>query len=372
MNVFSKRSERDLVFAIAPERRASSSWIGESQMKLVARSLLAVSLVLTGCAKKDDVVVESSDRVHVTDADIDKDPVALLPGGAVGITRVDVPQVFRSQFGPRLLSVVNARIPLPPSAGFDPQRDLSALYIGVYSMEGANSAGVAVGTFNPSAIDAAADGTTMTPLGAPLVKTNYTGRTIYVSRNVGFAVLTANTVVFGDETGIRRVLDRVSEGRAQHDLPAWIDSVLTTPNAALALAFDFTGQAPVQSLVKTLPFLSGVKTARALGNFEAPGMNFVGSLTYPDAQTAQTAAASILNINQMVSSYGFLMSLAGIGNPIQKLDATAVGSDAQFALSLQANAVQWALGQLIDRLSATQTAVPAQSSTQSLQSGSQP
>ena len=159
-----------------------------------------------------------------------------------------------------------------------------------------------------------------------------------------------HTVVIGDETGIRRVLDRLTEGRAQHDVPAWVDSVLTTPNAEIALTFDFAGQAPAAAVVQAMPFLAGVKTARALGNFESPGANFVGSLTYPDAATAQTAAASILGINQTLSSYGFLMQLAGMGTPVQKLDAAAVGNDAQFAISLQANAVSWGLNQLADRL----------------------
>src|SRR6185369_16970153 len=118
------------------------------------------------------------------------------------------------------------------------------LYIGLYSMSGADVAGVAIGRFNPQAIDQAADGVTQTPLGAPLVKTTYAKQTLYVSRNVGFAVLTPRTALFGDETGIRRALDRLSEGRASHDVPKWEDSVLATPNAPIAGAFDFAGQPP--------------------------------------------------------------------------------------------------------------------------------
>jgi hypothetical protein len=335
---------------------------------VLAASLLALS-ALAGCSKKQDTVVEAADRVTVTAADIDGDPLALLPGGAIGITRVDAPALFASEFGQRLEQLVNARVPLPPSAGFVPRRDLSALYIGLYSMQGADSVTVATGTFQPDAIERAMDGTTMTPLGAPLVKTAYSGRTLYVSRNVGFVVLTPRTVLVGNETGIRRALDRLSEGRAHHDLPKWMDSVLGTDNAAIASVFDFVGQAPAEALVRSAPFLRGLKTARVLGNFQPPGMNFAGSLTYPDPSTAGAAAAQIEQTNRTLQSYSFFMQLAGIGNPIQSLKTQPVGSDAEFVVAVQGRAVEWALNELANEVGASGQPVPASTGPIYLQSG---
>jgi hypothetical protein len=315
---------------------------------------LSVFVTLAGCSKKQDVIVATADQVNVTAEDIDRDPVALLPGGAIGIARVDATALFQSQFGQRLLSIVSSRVPLPPSAGFDPARDLTTLYIGMYSMQGADVATVATGTFHPDAIEHAADGTTMTPLGAPLVKTTYAKRTLYVSRNIGFSVLTEHTVLLGDETGIRRSLDRLTEGRARHDVPKWMDNVLTTQNASMAAAFDFAGQPLAASIVQQLPFLRGVKTARVLGNFQPPGLNFAGSLAYPDPDSAQQGAQSLLQVNQLLRSYSFLMQIAGIGNPIQNLQAQPNGNDTDFVVAVESRAVEWALNQVASQLGASQ------------------
>lgn len=318
-------------------------------MKNLRMALLAGALSLA-CSKKEDTIIATADQVNVTAADVDQDPLALLPAGAIGIVRVDAPALFQSQFGQRLLSIVSARIPVPPSAGFDPARDLSTVYIGMYSMQGVDVAIVATGNFHPDAIEHAADGTTVTPLGAPLVKTTYAKRTLYVSRNVGFSVLTDHTVLAGDETGIRRSLDRLSEGRAKHDVPKSMDNVLKTPNAAMAGAFDFGGQPLAAAVVQQFPFLRGVRTARLLGNFQPPGLNVAGSMAYPDPDSAKAGAQSILQVNQMLRSYSFLMTLFGIGNPIQNLQAVPNGNDAEFVVAIDSRAIDFALNMLGNEL----------------------
>jgi hypothetical protein len=317
------------------------------------RYVLAVAGVaasLLGCAKKEDVIVAAADQVHVSDADIDRDPLSLLPGSAIGLIHVDAPALYASEFGQHLLQITQSRIPLPASAGFVPNRDLSALYIGLYSMQGADVAGVAIGTFDQQAIERAADGTTMTPLGAPLVKTTYARRTLYVSRNIGFAVLTAHTALFGDETGIRRALDRLSDGRARHETPAWVDQLMATPNAATAGAFDFTSGALGEAAAKNFPFLKNLQTAKIVGNFQPPGMNFAGTLTYPDPQTEEAARQAIEQTSSTIKNYSFFLQLAGIGNPIQKLQTVANGNDAQFVLGLDSKTVEWLLNQLATQL----------------------
>jgi hypothetical protein len=81
-------------------------------------------------------------------------------------------------------------------------------------------------------------------------------------------------------------------------------------------------------------------------------MNFAGTLVFKDAQAAQSAAANISQLQQTIQSYSFFMALAGIGNPIHSLQATPVGSDAQFVLSLESKGVEWLMNQLANQLGA--------------------
>src|SRR5262249_13145091 len=147
------------------------------------------------CAHHDDVIVKTGADKQLGEAQIDADPAALLPGGAVGVLVIDANALYNSMFGDKIRQVVEKRLPLPPSAGFEPQRDLTKAWIGFYSMQGADMAGVALGTFDRGKIEAAADGTQPTPLGVPVVKTSYAGRTLYTAGTVGFSVLTSKTAL---------------------------------------------------------------------------------------------------------------------------------------------------------------------------------
>jgi hypothetical protein len=308
-------------------------------------AFVAVSVLALGCSKKEDVIVETGGERTMTADEIDRDPLALLPGGAIALIRVDAVAFHGSEFGQRMQRLTASRLPVPPSAGFEPARDLTTLHVGVYSMQGADFAMVASGRFDPAKIEAAADGTTDTPLGAPLVKASYAGRTLYVSRNVGFSVLTGRTVLLGNETGIRRALDRIKENRAKREAPGWAQKLLENPQAAIAAAVDLESSPPVESAAQGFQFVEGMKRARILGNFEPPGMNFVGTLTYADAATAERSAASVQGLHRTLQNYSFFMSLAGIKNPIRSLQAQAVDRDAQVALQVEPQGIEWLLNQ---------------------------
>ncbi|HEX6275203.1 MAG TPA: hypothetical protein VFZ53_19320, partial [Polyangiaceae bacterium] len=77
--------------------------------------------VAAGCAAHDDVIVKTGADKKLNDAQIDAEPVALLPGSAVGIAYIDARKLFASGFGARLVAVTERRMPLPPAAGFDPK-----------------------------------------------------------------------------------------------------------------------------------------------------------------------------------------------------------------------------------------------------------
>jgi hypothetical protein len=314
--------------------------------------LLAGALALgalTGCPKKPDKIVAAGEDKGLTDAEIDREPAALLPGGAVALFSVDAKTLHASPFGQKLLQIARARTPVPASANFDPGRDVERAWVGVYSMAGADVASVLTGNFDRAAIEQAADGTQRTPLGTPVVKSSYAGRTLYTSHNLGFVVLTSKTVLLGNETGIRRALDRIKEGRVRNQLPEWFRELERTPNAPVVAGFDLRAQPITDATRQQLPFLHGLETARAVGNFEAPGLNVAGTLTYGDEAGAQAGAASLAQLKELIQSYGWLASLIGIGQPIRQIDARAEGKDTKVVAALDAAEV----GKMLDQLASS-------------------
>jgi hypothetical protein len=313
---------------------------------------LAICLVLlvgfsSACSKKQEVVVQTANGKGLTAADIDRDPLALLPSGAVAIAVVDAQKTFASPFGQKLLAIARGRLPLPASAGFDPGRDLKLVAAGVYSMSGVDVAAVATGNFDPDAIAKAASGTGPTPLGLPVLTTHYAGRTMYTVASIGFVVLTTHTALFGDQTGMRRALDRIQEGRVQRDLPAWLVPLVKNQKAPLVAGFDLKSQSLSDAVRKQLPFLQGLETARVLGNFQPPGLNFAGTFSYDTADDAQKGATNLAALRDTLKSYAPILALLGISQPVQKLEARAEDKDTQVVVGLDGGDVN----KLLDKLS---------------------
>jgi hypothetical protein len=327
----------------------------------LAVSLALGSLVIGGCGSDKEVIIRTADGVELGPADIDRDPLALLPPNAVGWVYTDARAQLSSAFGQRLLQILQSRLPVPPSAGFVPERDLERTYLGLYSMQGVDFAGVAIGTFDPAAIDQAASGVADTPLGGPLKKSEYAGRRLYTAANVGFVVLTTRTALFGNETGIRRAFDRIDRGQLGTRLPPWAEESLSSPNAHFAMALDLTGQAPVAAATERMPFLERLGRARASGNFASPGMQLSMLLSYPDADAASRGANRIMTLQQQLASLSFFTALIGMGDPIVGLNAVPQGTDVQVGLGLNTSAV----GQLIEQLASALGAPPGPVQAQS-------
>ncbi len=239
--------------------------------------LVALALVLGGCPKKDEVVVQTSAGKGLTAADIDRDPLALLPGGAVALVVVRRP--------------ADVRVAVRPEAAGDRQGAGAVSRLGgLRASSGTSSSWPSartpcrvrtwsrwrpgLSTSRPSS--RAASGTAKTPLGLPVTASNYAGRTLYTSATVGFVVLTSHTVLLGDETGIRRALDRIQEGRVSQQMPDWFKKLLDTPNAPFVAGFDLRTHPVTDAMRQQLPFLEGMETARMLGNFQPPGVNLAG------------------------------------------------------------------------------------------------
>jgi hypothetical protein len=317
-------------------------------MRRTALGLLA--LVLASCAKQEDVIVHTGEGKEKTAGQIDSDPLALLPGSAITVGVLDAQALFASQFGEKLMEVSQRRAPVPESAGFVPKRDLTKVYFGVYSMQGADVCGVAVGTFDPKKIEAAADGIQKTPLGVPVTKTTYAGRALYTADTVGFTVLTTRTALFGNQTGIRRALDRIKEGTAKRELPGWAGKVLNQTSAPFAFGSNLKDHPIPNAMRSKLPFLDGVETLSVVGNFAPPGVNLAGTLVYPDEESAKVGAGKVSETRAMLDGYAPFLALLGIPKPVQKLEADAIGKEGHFVAGIDAVAISTLLARLDDLL----------------------
>lgn len=325
-----------------------------------AAAALASGVALAaGCANKEDVVVKSGADRKLSPEQIDADPLALLPSGAVAVAFIDTQKLLTSAFGERLLLLLQKQMPIPQGAGYEPKRDLAKLYVGLYSMTGADIAGVAAGNFDATKIEAAAGATATTALGLSVTKSSYAGRTLFTAQNLGFTVLTPHTALFGNDTGIRRALDRIEEGRARRQLPENMLKLLVAPSAPLVVGGDLTEQPVSNALRGELAFLEGVKTLSIVGNFEPPGLNLAGTFSYTDAESANRGVQNLLNLRATLDRYAPFLALVGIPNPVRTLQATPSGKDASFMLGADGHAVAVLLEKAVELAGVMQKAQAA-------------
>jgi hypothetical protein len=303
-------------------------------------------LILTfGCGKQE-IIVRTADGRSLSAEEVDRDPMALLPGGAVGVGYVNLQELYASEFGQKLRTVVPKFVPLPAAANFDPARDLRVAYLGLYAAQGIDAVAVVSGTFDQPAIQRAADQAQPTPLGVPLVKSTYGGRTLYTARNVGFTVLTAHTALFGNETGMRRALDRMSDGRVAREVPGWAIDLLDRPTAPLAGAIDLKSNPLSAAAVGSAPFLAGLERVRVIGNFRPPGINLAGTAVYSDNAQAAQGAQTLTQLNSYLASWSLFAALLGIPQPVRQLDCKPNGPTVEFVMGLDSQAVVALLEQL--------------------------
>lgn len=286
------------------------------------------------CSHPEESVTPTVAERELTAQAIDADPLAMLPGGFIALLRVEIQPALGSALGPALMSISQQLAPLPASAGFRIDQNLERVVIGLYSMQGVDLAGVATGTFDEKAIANAASQPTTGPAGGALVKSPYGGRTLYTVNNVGFCILTGKTALFGNETGMRRALDRLREGRATRHLPEWTAELLDSSRAPVGFGADLRIDAVSESLRRQAPFLSALDAVRVLGNYQPPGFNLAGSLDYATPEAASAGAASMLAAKQSLSQGATLMQLFGVPQPIDRLEARADARQVQFVAAL--------------------------------------
>lgn len=277
---------------------------------LGASLLSCLGLGASACSS-EEVIVKTTSGVELKAADIDAEPLALIPPGALAVANLQPKDLFVSTLGHRFLALAQSQFPLPPSANFEPQRDLERLIVGVYSAAGVDFSGVAVGRFDVAAIKAAADKSELTPLGTPLVPVRYSQWDFYVSANIGFCVLTPKTVLFGNEVGIRRALDRLERGDLRVSQDADVETLMRNPGAPIALGGSNSDPA-LGALLQRTPLGSNLRVARIVANLQPPGLNVAGTFTFVDATSAESARSGFEQLFSALRGLDAVGALFGV------------------------------------------------------------
>jgi len=297
----------------------------------------AACSICLACASSPEVIRPTT-RHPATAPAIDADPWALLPRGAVAWGDLDASAAFSSSFAEEARVLWLDHLPVSRASTIDPTKDVDRIRLGAYATVGADFAMIVSGRFNPKQI---ADAISKEPLarhGKEVLRTHFAGFDVFVLDAVALVPLTERTLVLGTEIGVRRVLERVESGRLVRPLPAWFEKMLET-SAPLTLGVDLDAQ-PVPAMVRTrLSFLEGLRAGRLLGNFESPGLNLAGSLTYDRPDTATRAAHDIEAQAAALDQYAVLMSVLRIPRPLRRVRAQAVGQDAQVAVEVEGRAI---------------------------------
>lgn len=309
---------------------------------------LIVLGVMAGCSSSPPVVVLGGQEVSAER--IDADPFALLPGEAIVIGSLDARSMFRSSAGGQMAKLVEKILPLGGESDFVPSRDVHRIHGALYAMQGADFCAVLQGNFRTDAIRAAARQRSLTPGGVPLVRTDYAGVEMYTVSNIGFVVLTKHTILTGNETGMRRALDRLRYGRFENRLPPWArvvleEGVLRSDQAAFGVIGEFAGRPTVAALSAQLPFLKGLKVLRVLGNFRPPGVNVVGTLGYENAEEAKGGRARLAQVQQF-AFVATLFATLGFGGSIPTLETQQRGDEVAFATKIDTQTINILLSML--------------------------
>lgn len=305
--------------------------------------VLAGTVLSAGCAS-EEIIVKTADGHKLSAADIDKDPLALMPPG-LAVMSLATPELFASRLGNQLVALAESQLPVPASANFNPRRDLERVLVAVYSAAGVDFAGVAVGRFDINAIDAAASRAEVTPLGTPLVTVEYSQWKFYVSANIGFCVLTPRTVLFGNEVGIRRALDRLERGDLTLQLHPDVEALLRSPGAPIAVgASNSNGE--LDPFIAKTPLASDIRVVRAIANLDDPGLNFAGTFTYADETAAAVAKQRVDQTFATLDSLSTVGALFGLQKPVRTFGSEVKQTSVQVTVSSDTHATEMLLGML--------------------------
>jgi hypothetical protein len=99
-------------------------------------------------------------------------------------------------------------------------------------------------------------------------------------------------------------------------------------------------------MARMAPFLGGLSSFRIVGNFQPPGMNVAGTLTYADAPSAAAGANALRGLAQM-SAITAVLAMFGLGAPLQNLQVENHDRDTTFVTAADAESLARLLAQVM-------------------------
>lgn len=314
--------------------------------RVIAGLGLGLSLLLGACASTQEHIVDAAAGRRAPDLAIDRDSWGLFPAGALVWGQVDIQALSRAEFGGAVIERAASGVPLSRSAGIDWAKDVETAHFAVYASARGDVATVLKGRFDPEKLRSAITADPVTSAGAPISVSRFAGAEVIQAGPWSLSILTSRTVAVGTEIGVRRILERVEEGRVARALPQWFEKMLLADGGRLHLGVDLDAQ-PVPATIRSeLDFLAGLRGARLLGNFESPGLNVAGSLSYDTKERAELARGRIDSSVVALERATWLLTILKVPRPIRSFETNASGQTVKFAAELEGRAVAMGIGYL--------------------------
>ncbi len=289
----------------------------------LAFSALASSVLVSACGNKPaEVPVNDT----ATPIDVDADPLALLPSGGFAYARVDLTRMRQDKALADELDAIAPGWGPTAAADFVPSRDLNSAACTAYSVTGLDGVCVLSGDFKAEKLEAAVATYQWPQAGNQVVvKTVYQGKTLFTLANVGFTVLSSKTALVGNESAIRRTLDRIADRKVTRTIEAWALETLETKDADAAFVVNAESDV-IKTARERMPiWLRNFRAMRVIANVRGDRVNVATTLSFTDAAQAEQAANAISASAKLYA----LGTIFGQLPSINDFEAKAVGNDAQ-------------------------------------------
>jgi hypothetical protein len=265
--------------------------------------------------------------------DVDGDPVALLPPGAVlGFFAEVHGLVTNPALGRDISAMLDSQLPGGQEVGFVPRRDLDRVVVASYGLQGTDTLAVLRGHFDAAAIEKAARSAAGAGVAAQAspsnvigLGTSYGGHALYTLEDGRFAVLSPKTILAGNGHALELALDRIKSGGAGPGLAPQMVEALHVKDAACAVTGDF-GVASLSSLqgLPIPPWVGSVKTLTMALALDDPNVKVTGALGFDAADRAQEAADAVQKLLTLVNTMAVAGVVPKLENLVIKADGTAV------------------------------------------------